>query len=114
MAMNISGLQGKSSRLVTGTYSSRTHDASSASIPVKIERQVTEEEAKEFARKNNLLWLGETSCYDNVNNCNEIFKELLRRIHQTQTDLVRKGHKHIDDLRYGEEERNVKYDRCCY
>ena len=29
-------------------------------------------------------------------------------------DLVRKGIKHIDDLRHGEEERNVKYDRCCY
>lgn len=114
MSMNISGLQHKSSRMVTHTYSSRTHDASSASIPVKIERQVTEEEAKEFARANNLLWLGETSCYDNVNNCNEIFRELLKRIHKTQTDLVRKGAKHIDDLRYGEEERNVKYDRCCY
>lgn len=115
MAMNISGLQQKSSRMVTHTYSSRTaHDASSASIPVKIERQVTEEEARQFAKDNNLLWLGETSCYDNVNNCNEIFRELLKKIHTTQTDLVRRGYKHIDDLRYGEEERNVKYDRCCY
>lgn len=69
--------------MVTNTYSSRTHDASNASIPVKIERQVTEEEAKEFARANDLLWLGETSCYDDVNNCNEIFRELLKKIHTT-------------------------------
>ena len=75
---------------------------------------MTEKEAEEFAKANNLLWLGETSCYDNVNNCNEIFRELLKRIHTTQTDLVRKGIKHIDDLRHGEEERNVKYNRCCY
>lgn len=114
MAMNISGLQQKSSKLVTNTYSSRTNDASCASIPVKIERQVTEEQARQFAEANDLLWLGETSCYDNVNNCNEIFRELLKRIHTTQTNLVRRGVKHIDDLRYGEEERNVKYDRCCY
>ena len=108
--MNISGLQNKRSN---NTFSSRTHDASNQSLPVKIVRQVTEEEAKEFARANDLLWLGETSCYDSMNNCNDIFKDLLKKIHLTQTNLVRRGVKHIDDLRYGEEERNVKYNRCC-
>ena len=39
---------------------------------------------------------------------------LIDKVHQTQTDLVRKGAKHINDLRFGEEERNVTYNRCCY
>lgn len=77
-------------------------------------RQVKEEEARSFARKENLLFLGETSCYNSINNCQEIFKALIERVHQTQTDLVRQGIKTLDDLRFGEEERKIRYDRCCY
>ncbi len=40
--------------------------------------------------------------------------KLIEKVHQTQTDLVRKGLKNVEDLRYGEEERNVTYNRCCY
>ena len=76
---------------------------------------VTEEEAKKFATKNKLIWLGETSMYeDSMNNCSAIFNTLLKNIHKTQTDLVRKGIKSLDDIKFGEEERNIKYDRCCY
>lgn len=76
-------------------------------------RQVTIEAAEQFAREENLIFLGETSCQDNIN-CGNLFEVLIDKVHQTQTDLVRKGVKHINDLRYGEEERNVNYNRCCY
>lgn len=45
-------------------------------------RQVTESEAAEFARRCNLIWLGETSCKDD-NNCMDIFRALLERVHLT-------------------------------
>lgn len=35
----------------------------------KKERQVTEQMGYEFANRENLIYLGETSCYDSVNNC---------------------------------------------
>ena len=65
-------------------------------------RQVTIEAAQKFANEENLLWIGETSCQQNMN-CAEMFDLLIQKVHETQTDLVRKGVKHIDDLRYGEE-----------
>jgi len=55
-----------------GSTNSRQH---------KIERQVSTKEAELFAKANDLLWLGETSCYDNKNNCGQIFDELLKKIH---------------------------------
>jgi len=77
-------------------------------------RKVTLEQAIEFARINNLIFLGETSLIDEDNNSMEIFNKLLEKIHKTQTELVRNGIKSLDDLVFGEEERNIKYDRCCY
>ena len=44
----------------------------------------------------------------------ELFNALVYRVHLKQTELVREGIKQIDDLVFGEEERNIKYDRCCY
>jgi hypothetical protein len=70
--------------------------------------------ASDFAEKEGLIWLGETSCFDSVNNCSKIFGKLLEEVHLTQTDLVKKGIKCLDDLKLGEEERNVTYNRCCY
>ena len=81
----------------------------------KPKRMVTEEEGKKFAIKHRLIWLGESSMYeDSMNNCNAIFNTLLTDIHKTQTDLVRNGFKSLDDIKFGEEERNIKYNRCCY
>lgn len=37
---------------------------------IKKARQVTEEEAQQFATNEGLIFLGETSCMDGVNNCN--------------------------------------------
>jgi len=51
---------------------------------------------------------------DPNNNCSAIFKTLLAEVHKTQTDLVKRGMKTLDDIRYGEEERKVTYNRCCY
>lgn len=76
-------------------------------------RQVTIEAAQKFAKEENLIFLGETSCRDNLN-CIELFNALIEQVHKTQTDLVRKGEKNIEDLRFGEEERSVQYNRCCY
>lgn len=39
-------------------------------------RQVTIESAEKFAKEENLVFLGETSCRDNVN-CVELFNELI-------------------------------------
>ena len=39
---------------------------------------------------------------------------MLVKVHKTQTDLVKSGYKVLEDLKYGEEERSIKYDRCCY
>ena len=36
-------------------------------------REVTVDEAEQFARKNDLIWLGETSLKDSRNNCMSIF-----------------------------------------
>jgi len=58
---------------------------------VRAARQVTEEQGRQFAQEQGLIWLGETSCLDPNNNCSEIFKALLAQVHQTQTDLVRRG-----------------------
>ena len=78
------------------------------------DREVTEEEAAEFAQMNGLIWLGETSCKSDINNCNDVFRALLEKVHLTQVDLVRRGYKYMEDLQFGEEERNVTYNRCCY
>jgi len=40
-------------------------------------RRVSLEEATEWAREEGLLFLGETSCLDEINNCGEIFNQLL-------------------------------------
>jgi hypothetical protein len=74
---------------------------------------VTIEAAEKFAREENLLWFGESSCKDNVNVLN-LFDDLLDKVHKTQSDLVRRGLKNIEDLRHGEEERKITYNRCCY
>jgi len=76
-------------------------------------RQVSIEAAEKFAKDENLIFIGETSCKDNMN-CGNLFDLLLEKVHQTQKDLVRQGKKNIEDLRYGEEERAVNYNRCCY
>lgn len=76
-------------------------------------RQVTIEAALKFSREEDLLFLGETSCSSGIN-CQELFELLIDKVHQTQTDLVRQGIKNIEDLRFGEEERNITYNRCCY
>lgn len=47
-------------------------------------------------------------------NCSELFTALIEEVHKTQTQLVRKGVKNIEDLRFGEEERHITYNRCCY
>jgi hypothetical protein len=57
--------------------------------------------------------MGETSCKENKN-CSSIFNILMEKIHLIQTDLVRQGIKNIEDLRFGEEERHINYNRCCY
>jgi predicted ATPase len=59
------------------------------------------------------LFIGETSAKDNTN-CIELFNILIDKVHKMQTDLVKKGEKNIEDLRFGEEERSVQYNRCCY
>ena len=76
-------------------------------------RQVSIEAAKKFAKDENLLFLGESSCKTSQN-CSEIFDLLIAKVHEMQTDLVRSGVKNIEDLRYGEEERKITYNRCCY
>ena len=76
-------------------------------------RQVTIEAAQKFAKEENLIFIGETSSQQNMN-CGELFDQLITDVHKTQTELVRKGFKHIEDLRFGEEERNITYNRCCY
>ena len=76
-------------------------------------RQVTIEAAEQFAKEENLIFIGETSCQDNLN-CGDLFELLIAKVHQVQTDLVRTGAKNIMDLQFGEEERNVSYNRCCY
>lgn len=76
-------------------------------------RQVFIEQAQKFAEQNDLIFLGETSCKDNVN-CSNLLELLIAKVHETQTNLVRQGIKHIEDLRYGEEERKITYNRCCY
>ena len=63
-----------------------------------VDREVPEEEAAAFAEKNGLLWLGETSCKSDINNCNDVLRALLERVHLTQTDLVRQGLKYMEDL----------------
>ena len=77
-------------------------------------RQVTEAMALKFAEEEDLMFLGETSCLENINNCQQIFMSLLSEVHKTQTDLVKQGLKLLEDLKFGEEERNMRYDRCCY
>lgn len=52
-------------------------------------REVTMQEAEEFARKNDLIWLGETSLKESRNNSMSIFHALLERVHLTQVELVR-------------------------
>lgn len=59
------------------------------------------------------MFIGETSAKDNTN-CIELFNILIDKVHKMQTDLVKKGEKNIEDLRFGEEERSVQYNRCCY
>mmetsp|Transcript_3868 Transcript_3868/g.6574 ORF Transcript_3868/g.6574 Transcript_3868/m.6574 type:complete len:108 (-) Transcript_3868:93-416(-) len=76
-------------------------------------RQVAIESAQKLAREENLIFLGETSCRDDLN-CTSLFDVVIQKVHQIQTDLVRQGKKNIEDLRYGEEERSVNYNRCCY
>lgn len=50
----------------------------------KHKRMVTEEEGKKFATKNRLIWLGETSMFeDSMNNCGAIFSTLIQDIHKT-------------------------------
>ena len=63
-----------------------------------VEREVAEAEAAAFAQRNGLLWLGETSCKSDTNNCNDVLRALLERVHLTQTDLVRRGLKYMEDL----------------
>ena len=77
-------------------------------------REVSLMEAQTFAKDEGLLFLGETSCKDNIIT-ESVFQQLIHKVHHIQTDLVRRGMKHIEDLRHGEEERNVSYgNRCCY
>jgi len=71
-------------------------------------------EGADFALKNDLLWFGETSCSENLNNVAEIFEGLLESVHTTQTDLVKQGLKLLADIKDGEEERTMTYNRCCY
>ena len=108
---NVPGAPGSGVSLQQDPHASR--DQSQVQPQGPFYRQVTIEAAEQFAREENLIFIGETSCQDNIN-CANLFEMLIDKVHQTQTDLVRKGAKHINDLRYGEEERNVKYDRCCY
>ena len=50
----------------------------------KHKRMVTEDEGKKFATKNRLIWLGETSMFeDSMNNCGAIFNTLIGDIHKT-------------------------------
>jgi hypothetical protein len=43
-------------------------------------RQVTIEAAQKFASEENLIFMGETSCRDNLN-CIELFKHLIEKVH---------------------------------
>lgn len=79
-----------------------------------VKRQVSLDEAREFCEKEELLFLGETSCFDDFGNSAEIFKKLVLAVHETQIDLVKRGEKYLEDIKFGEEERNIRYDRCCY
>ena len=65
-----------------------------------------------FAQQEGLIFLGESSCKE-ATNVHNLLNKLVVQVHETQTDLVRRGIKTIDDLKFGEEERNIKYDRCC-
>lgn len=76
-------------------------------------RQVTIEAAEKFANQEKLIWLGESSCRENYN-IDNLFDKLIAKVHETQTELVRRGIKNIMDLKYGEEERKISYNRCCY
>ena len=55
----------------------------------KNNRQVSYEEAATFAEEEDLVFLGETSCLEEENNCLEIFYKLLEKVHGIQTELVR-------------------------
>jgi hypothetical protein len=43
-------------------------------------RQVTIEAAQKFAKEENLIFVGETSCRDNLN-CIELFNQLIEKVH---------------------------------
>jgi len=79
-----------------------------------VRRQVTEEQGRQFAQEQGLIFLGETSCLNDKSNILDIFYALINEVHETQTDLVKRGLKPLEDIKYGEEERNIRYDRCCY
>ncbi len=74
---------------------------------------MTLDAAEKFAKRENLIFIGETSCKTGLN-CENLFDIVMQKVHGIQTELVRQGIKNIEDLRYGEEERSVNYNRCCY
>lgn len=47
----------------------------------KDNRQVSYEEAARFAEEEGLVFLGETSCLEESNNCLDIFYKLLEKVH---------------------------------
>ena len=49
-------------------------------------REVSQEESEEFARKHNLVYLGETSAKDDIN-IKGVFEGLLSRVHWRQKDV---------------------------
>ena len=68
--------------------------ASRVSIKGPFYRQVTIEAAQKFAKEEGLVFIGETSCQQNMK-CAELFDTLIQKVHETQKELVRKGVKHI-------------------
>jgi len=48
---------------------------------VTFTRQVSLEQAQQFAKEQGLIFLGETSLYDNLNNSLDIFYRLLSEVH---------------------------------
>ena len=61
--------------------------------------------------------MGETSLHSPESNSQYILQKLISDVHETQTELVKQGHKQLEDLQYGEEIMNFrnKNNNCfCY
>lgn len=71
------------------------------------------QEAIDFAKDNQLIWVGESSAQKNQN-VKEVFESLFEKIYQVQSKLVEEGKKRPETLKISEEEVALMNHRCCY